>query len=441
MATVKLEPDDIEPDFIDEIYEPLEEKEFEVISKELSKLVVTERRICTYIPRVSRRGKEKIPESWPDWRSKAIQYVLWGPPAIIKNVYSIMRMKQQEFWSKIKVFKGHLCQGEFSEPEKGSKPHIQGVIYGKSSITSKQMWYVLHHYMIRPDALQITPCNSLKDAWHYCSKPHNMCECDNCKKCRLCKPNWADVIWSGVEPVGRGKNRFKAFEDAMKIKPSKKIMFEEFGNLYSRYGNNINNIRKYYHSKMQMCNYRVEHQIAAITPFQMALVIQQVYCPPKPYHFNRNISWWWSYTIGTGKTAMADFMKYLVGLDDCINAMDSIKHTINTYTDEKFVFFNAPKGMRENSKEFRIFCCNIENLDDGGFRQAAMYESDKKVIRCKVVVTANLPPPVCWQNPDGGRCVDQCLNFDDPDYVRPMEQEDSLTDYGSEDEYDQTYPA
>lgn len=347
-----------------------------------------ESEVTIWRPQKSRRGKIKCPEKFPRFEAKSIMFVILSTIELMEALYEAMRGMQQEFWADIKSFQGSMCQGEFS---KTGMAHLQGVVNFKTTVKSTALFNKFAPYLQVAFGLQVEKANSRKDAWHYCSKPHNMCSCHNCEKARKCKPNWTLPAICGNEPVGRGQ-KFVEFERAIKVNPTKKVMIEEFGSLYCRYSKGMNDIRQYYQFKKAAAEYKVRG-LDFLDCYQLAESINVAYNSDPSR--NRDITWIWSSRLNTGKTVMANFMKMLIGFDKCIDGIKSLKHYITAYEGEVFTHFNFEKKGPPSADALKV----IESCDDGGFRQGAMYKAPKKVIATKVVVTANHPPPYMWIDP------------------------------------------
>lgn len=295
-----------------------------------------EKTVVVYNPQMSRRGKLKCPKNFPRFEGKSMMFVIWSTPELMQDLYETMRGTQQEFWSNHKNFQGSLMQGEYSE--KGLA-HLQGVVNFKTKTRSTAIWNKFAPYLTRDFGLQVEKTMSRKDAWHYCAKPHNTCECENCEKARKCKPNWTLAIQCGNAPVGQGK-KFAEFERAIKENPTKKVMIEDFGALYCRYSKGMDDIRQYYQFRKAANEYKV-NGLEFLNNYQLAECINVVY-NSNPSQ-NRDITWIWSSKLNTGKTLMANFMKMLIGFDKCIDGVKSLKHFINAYEGETFAHFNFEK--------------------------------------------------------------------------------------------------
>lgn len=372
----------------------------------------------------SRRGKLKIPKAFPRFESSSFMFVVWSDVTRMTSLLEKMRVEQHTFWKTAPHFKCSLVQGEFS-PE--NKPHLQGVVQFKNKTQTTALYKIFAPYLPNSFGLQVAKTGKLKAAWHYCAKPHNGCDCEHCEKARKCKENWAPPVQCGEAPVGQGK-KFEKFRKAMEKNPTKKVMIEGHLDLYCRYGNNMEKVMEYYQEKQTIESYRVKPEaLEKLSNYQLGLCINEAYNTPHEVN-PRDIFWLWSRKLGTGKTLMMSFIKYLVGIDKCMDGMKSYRHCMNAYNNERVVHFNFANGEEPEQRDLNL----IENMDDGGFRQPPMYRSKKKVVRCKVYVTANVPPPPHWCADRGTEarissniCLDPPgFEYRDPDmpysFVHPM---------------------
>lgn len=366
-----------------------------------------ELQVTIWKPQKSRRGKLKVPSDFPRFNSKSIMFVILSPLENMSALYETMRGEQQEFWKDVPGFLGSIVQGEYSP--KGMA-HLQGVVNFKAATETTTLFKLFAPYLTETFGLQVTKCNSRKDAWHYCSKPHNKCECFQCQKARKCQPNWTLPVVCGAEPVGQGK-KFAEFEKAIALNPTKKVMIEDFGALYCRYHNGMNQIRKYYQFKKAVAEYKV-NGLDFLDCYKLAISIGLAYNSDPT--LNRNITWIWSGRLNTGKTIMANFVKSLIGFEKCMDGIKSWKHMVTAYEGEVFCHFNFEKTGPPSNDDLKVLEC----ADDGGFRQAAMYKGDKKIIAMKVLVTSNHPPPDWWLA-DGEKRVSESICIDPPGAPKP----------------------
>jgi len=362
--------------------------------------------VIIWEPQKSRAGNIKCPKNFPDYFAKAHMFVIWSTQELMVKLLDTMRGEQQEFWKSMKNFKGSMVQGEYSQK---NLAHLQGVVYFKTSIRSRAIFKIFAPYLHAAFGLQVTKAKSLPDAWHYCSKPHNNCECEHCEKARKCLPNWSDKYLCGLEPVGRGK-KFAQFEKAMIEKPTKTNMIENYGSLYYRYHQGMDKIRKHYAFKKNCAEYTVKG-LGFLSNFQIALVIDMVFnVDPKE---NRSIYWLWSDKLKTGKTLMGNFARLLLGCENCMDGIRSYKHFVHSYDGETFTHFNFAKHTPPLTRNLEM----LEMVDDGGCKQAPHYEGEKKFLYTRTLVTANVPPPNIWVTGEGQRikvCVRMRENKDAP---------------------------
>lgn len=355
-------------------------------------------------PTKTRRGNIKCPKAFPKFQAKSFMFVVWSSLELMQELFDAMRGQQQEFYKVFKEnFLGSLIQGEFSKTEKA---HLQGCINFKSPVRSIALFKLFAPYLSVAFGLQLEKTQSRSDAWHYCGKPHNECKCEHCEKARLCIPNWTQSLLCGSAPIGRGK-KFASFEKAMQKDPCKKNMIDNFGALYCRYHGGMEKILQHYVWKKACNNFRAG-PIQLLDIFKLAVGVDIAYCqdPKTP----RNIIWIFSTTLGTCKTLLASFVKEQIGLDKCIDGIKSYKHWLNAYSGESFTHFNFELKGPPKADDLKL----LETIDDGGFRQGAMYGSDKKIIYCTVLVTSNHPPPSAWCQEGSQKRVSKVYCFDPP---------------------------
>lgn len=348
--------------------------------------------------------KKRCPKTFPRFDSRGIMWCVYASNTLMAQLLWDMTCMQHEFFSSIKVHSGTEAQGEFGE--KNGLAHVQAISYGQRGrkITSVGLWKVLAPYLEpgRVDSLQVTPMKSLPGAWHYCAKPHNGCDCGDCVKARLCKPNWSSTIVCGSAPIGQGK-KFAGFIEAMRETPLRSVMIEEFGGLFARYSAGMESIQEYYHTKKRLEAWRPE--LVRLTREQILYICDIVY--NTDWRKKRQIIWIYSEAIGTGKTTIAEMIVYLWGIKNVMAGMRSLKHMINCYDDETLVHYNFPLKAPPTDEDYTL----LEKLDDGGLSQAPMYKAPKKVPRLAILVTANVKPIPEWIG-KGGRikqliCLDK----------------------------------
>lgn len=377
--------------------------------------------VVLWNPQYSRKGKVKCPKNLENYLAKSYMLVIWSTPLLMMQLLETMRGQQQKFFESIKNFRGSLFQGEYSEK---NLAHLQGVMYFKSVVRSSAIFKLFAPYLTETFGFQIKKTASLKDAWHYCAKPHNNCECVQCEKARLCKPNWSGVCVCGEVPVGRGK-KFAAFEIAMKEDPSKTNMIENYGSLYYRYHGGMDKIRRHYEFKKNCKEYNIKG-LDFLSNFQLALVIDLVYnVNPKE---NRAIYWFWSDKLKTGKSLMGAFAKLLLGPENCMDGIRSYKHYITAYDGESLTHFNFAKAAPPKTHHLEL----LEMCDDGGVKQAGMYKGEKRFVYTRVMVTANVPPPKIWTEEEGKRVLLTCRmreNEDDPYEVPEYNQDEIVVEF------------
>lgn len=360
--------------------------------------------MCSTVAVVKRR-KTSIPKDFPRFQARGIMFVLWGEPKKLAEV-SLWLMKLQHTAATRLMrtptnFEYYVVQGEYSDPtaDNPDKPHLQGVLIGKRGFkfSSTLIWKMFDQFGAIPqgnaDALQVEKCFSVKDAIHYCTKPHTGCDCGHCTKARRCKLNWCAPIHGGQPPVGQGKKFVKLQRDLMRA-PIKKTYMEDHFGLFMRYPSACKEAKDYYAEKLAIQKF--QKPTFDLKHWELLLLVQCMLWDPRDRH---NIIWIWSEMLHTGKTEFMKLFKYYWGLARCQAGMQSFKHQINSYDGEDLIHFNFTKAKPPSLEDLKL----IEDMSDGGMQQAGMYMSPKKFVNAHIFVTANVAPPEIWTG-ERGRC-------------------------------------
>lgn len=353
--------------------------------------------IVKYDPKAKRNSK--VPKAFPRWAAHCIMFALYGEPIKLAAIMEQARQLQHTLF-KSKNFKFFIMQGEFSN--KGD-PHIQGMVqYLRGGKCSTQVLYKLFAPELHTQ-LQCEKCRSPVDAVHYCSKPHNNCDCKHCQKARApdVKPNWYAPIICGTAPKGRGKGRFDALRSSLQADPTQRNVMDNHFGMFIRYAGAVTQARKYFRKEKGLR----ELQAPRITPlpWETNMMIQM-------YNWDctdrRNIIWVHSTKLNSGKTTGIEWVLYYWGMHKVFRGMPSLKHIVANYDGEDVIWFNFPKKYKITDEDTD----NIESCADGGMMQAPMYGSDKNFVKAHIIVTANVPPPEMWTGPDGRIRLEVDLN-------------------------------
>lgn len=355
----------------------------------------------TIIPRTEVGEYKKIPFktkgiNFPKFEAFKIMFVIEGTNQELALWYSKFKWWQHKFYNKKTVqFMG--MQGEFSSPSPDfpqGRPHIQGAIIMKRG---RKISSIAILKMFQPEKLeqvQLQIGYGLgSDIIHYISKPHDLCDCKHCTKARLCKPNWAPYIMSGIAPVGQG-NKFAQLKMDVQSGAKRGQIIENHMGLYLRYGNNIDKIIEHYQlkNKMESC----QNPMQAWDPkIWMIIEAAKTFLPKK----KRTVVWIWSYKLKTCKTSYIHWLIWLHGFS-CIPDVWSFKDIISMYRNENLLTFNFPKHTDWESDETKRKLTLIERMDDGYFMATGKYQGKRAIMDSHIIVTANNPPPECWAPDD-----------------------------------------
>lgn len=381
--------------------------------------------------------------NYPKFTANSVMFCIDCEPGNHKSlafVWAALKWLQHEYYSKIKNVKCFCLQGEYSAPPDPKaegfipalwhevypegRPHIQGFIQMKRGSKLSSLALLK---LIQPSKnclLQIVKARaSAVKCVHYCSKPEDGCDCDDCLKARRCKPNWAPFILSGTAPAGQGRKFVQMCED-IKSGASRNDIYDNYTGLTCRYMNNINGLINHYHDRAAIKEMHAEVPNIQLRPWELKL-IPQLWCP----RVHRQIWWIYSYKLNTGKTI---FMQYLgkIGFDVLKNVY-SYKDLVSMFDHEQIIHFNFGIEYDHNSDSHKRLLTTIEDLSDGGIACSGKYGGRKTAIRSHVVVTANVPPPARWMNLEESRCLDSCICLDPPGYKRKLEMNPEMGPFGS----------
>lgn len=369
------------------------------------------KKMVSYNPKAKRSSG--VPKEFPRWNAHCIMFALYGSPEKLAMIMELSRKLQHTLF-KSKNFKYYIMQGEFTD--KGD-PHIQGMIqYLRGGKCSTTTLYKLFQPELHTQ-LQCEKCRSPIDAVHYCSKPHESCNCKHCDKARApdVKPNWYAPIICGVAPKGRGNGRFDKLRTSLRDDPTQRnVMNNHFG-MFIRYSGAVTQARKYFRKEKGLRE--LQRPNIDPLPWETNMMIQM-------YNWNtkdrRNIVWVHSTKLNSGKTTGIEWVLYYWGMQNVFRGMPSIKHIVANYDGEDVIWFNFPKKYVITDEDLD----NMESCADGGMMQAPMYGSDKNFVNAHIIVTANVPPPKMWTGPDGRIRLEVDLNPKDgpvvPDVIMDM---------------------
>lgn len=361
-------------------------------------LVVRKRRRSTDLQIGPTLKRLKVPSSFPKFSKNAIMFAMYGSPAHLLKIMNKFRRDQHMFFSS-KSFKFTIMQGEFSE--KGD-PHIQGVVQAtrKGLITTSQIYKALEPEAM--DKLSVCACKSISDATHYCSKPHDNCNCKNCEKARGCRSNWHVALQSGEPPKGQGCGRFDEFIECMKVNPTRGNMIENFGNLVIRYPSGMKIIQQY-HNEQKVYKDSLAPDVPELFQWERDLDIMLYIWDPRD---RKCIVWIWSEKLKTGKTIGMKHVKHFYGQKKCKKGGKSLKHFLYSYEDQSLVHFNYTKRKPFTQEDLDM----LEELSDGGIMNPDHYDCPVRSVNAHIFVTSNCPPPEEWRGERGRLRREICLD-------------------------------
>lgn len=355
----------------------------------------------TPAPKISTKGI-----NFPKFSASSIMFCVDGPPEFLFLTIKKFQWWQHQFYSKIKNVKCMVIQGEYAE---NGRPHLQCFIQAKRP---RQITSLAIYKMIQPlvdHGLQCTKCKSPKDAWHYCTKPHDGCDCEHCVKARLCKPNWFPPVCSGEAPVGQGKKFARMIKDIQKGATTNEL-FDEYAGLICRYPAGFDKIVRHYKSREAKAKFiRYNTPKFTLKPWEM-MITTKLFLPKGP----REIHWAWSKSLATGKST---FLTWLACQFDVLPQIFSYKDLVSMYKGEQVLTFNfslnyphfEEDGITPTTQYKRALEL-IENVDDGGCKASGKYAGTKVWMKPHIVVCANVPPPARWIDPKEGRVIEYCLD-------------------------------
>lgn len=364
--------------------------------------IISRKRKCPGIlmKPIKRTRNTGIPASFPKYSKNSLMFAMYGSPQYLMCVLRKFERDQHTFF-KTKNFKYSMMQGEFSG---GKDPHIQGLIQahrGKKITTT-----CIYKAMAPEDAskLQITKkgIKSMPDALHYCSKPHNLCDCDHCEKQRKCLPNWYKCVEAGIRPKGQGKGRFDAFIEEMKVNAHKSNMMNQFPELVIRYPAGMKAIQQH-HLRQQHHRRQRAPVFPKLHDWERNIDIQLFLWDPRD---RRCIVWIWSKALSTGKTMGMKHIKYFYGTQNCKKGGKSLKHFLYSYDGESLIHFNYTVRKPYNDDDIEM----LEELSDGGLMCPDHYDCPTRNVCAHIFVTANVPPPEEWRGPNGRLRMEICLD-------------------------------
>lgn len=330
--------------------------------------------------------------------TRKIMFVIEGTEKELALQYSKFKWWQHTFYRNIKNVEYMGMQGEFAAPSEKfpkGRPHLQCCVIAKHSKLIGTVALLKQLQPLIPAGLQCEKGKaSIAKIIHYTSKPHDGCDCDHCVKARLCKPNWGEYIESGMRPVGQGK-KFAMLEADLKSGATRDSIIDDYMQMYLRYGNNIEKLITHFRQKAKFA--------AAQNPMQpwdpeMWMILEAARSfLPKP---RRTIVWIWSKKLRTNKTTFLQWLTWLHNFN-AISEIWSWPNMVMMYRDQRLLTYNFPKMTDWESKETKRALCFLERLDDGGFCCTGKYQGGADIIaNSHIYVTANAPPPLCWEPSD-----------------------------------------
>lgn len=337
----------------------------------------------------------------PKLKANSVMFSIEGPDGpdkipFLSSRYCAFKWLQHEFYGKVKNVKYLILQGEFSEPSDNyptGRAHLQCYLQMKRGTKISAMAVYKLFALESAAQLQIIKAFSPVDAAHYCSKPHNGCDCEHCHKARKCTPNWAPWIHAGDPPTGQGK-KFDRLITMIQQGSGKNTIYDQFGGLVCRYSSGINGYLNHYRERRMQDNYRCPQ--IELQPW-MTRILFQLWLPRPP----RFGIWIWSNKKNTYKTCFA--VHWLAYHFRILRNIWNRKDFINMWSQKDYHLgiFNFPKNTDPYSEDYQRKLTILEDLIDGGRMDTGKYNGASIDMQGYIIITANVPPPAEWTGKDG----------------------------------------